>query len=77
MVTLLLAAPARAQNQELTFSLGGIPGQTRTFQGSAGTAPISADRSLGINYGHRAAEFCVALLCNRHVGPPVVDGAGE
>ncbi len=43
----------RGANQELTFSLGGIPGQTRSFQGSAGTAQVSADRSFGINYGHR------------------------
>jgi len=38
----------RAQNQELTFSLGGIPGQTRSLQGSAGRARISADRSFEI-----------------------------
>lgn len=44
---------AEAQNQDLTVSLGGIPGQSRSFQGSAGTAQISADRSLGVNYGHR------------------------
>ena len=53
-----VTVPARAQsqepgrNQELTFSLGGIPGQTRSFQGSAGTAQISADRSFGVNYGY-------------------------
>jgi hypothetical protein len=62
LVAILLAAPARAQNQELTFSLGGIPGQTRTFQGSAGTAPISADRSFGINYGHRFLDAKIAVL---------------
>jgi len=39
-------------HQDLTFSLGAIPGQTRSFQGSGGSAQISADRSFGINYGH-------------------------
>jgi hypothetical protein len=62
LVTVLLAAPARAQNQELTFSLGGIPDQMRTFQGSAGTAQISADRSFGINYGHRFLDAKIAAL---------------
>ena len=57
-----IALPARAQNQELTFSLGGIPGQTRSFQGSAGTAQISADRSFGINYGHRFLDAKIAAL---------------
>ena len=52
----------RAQNQELTFSLGGIPGQTRSFQGSAGRAQISADRSFGINYGHRFLGAKMAAL---------------
>src|SRR5260370_8165930 len=50
------------QNQELTFSLGGIPGQTRSFQGSAGAAQISADRSFGINYGHRFLDAKIAAL---------------
>jgi len=62
LVTALVAAPARAQNQELTFSLGGIPGQTRSFQGFAGTAQISADRSFGINYGHRFLDAKIAAL---------------
>jgi len=48
-----ITAPARAQNQELTFSLGGIPGQARSFSSSSGTSQISADHSLGVNYGHR------------------------
>ncbi len=52
----------RGQNQELTFSLGGIPGQTRSFQGSAGSAQISADRSFGINYGHRFLGANIAAL---------------
>src|SRR5258707_14474450 len=52
----------RGANQELTFSLGGIPGQTRSFQGSAGTAQISADRSFGINYGHRLLGAKIAAL---------------
>jgi len=57
-----ITVPGRAQNQELTFSLGGIPGQTRSFQGSAGTAQISADRSFGINYGHRLVGAKIAAL---------------
>jgi hypothetical protein len=61
-VTTIIAGPARGQNQELTFSLGGIPGQTRNFQGSAGTAQISADRSFGINYGHRFLGLKIAAL---------------
>jgi len=62
LVTTIFAGPARGQNQELTFSLGGIPGQTRNFQGSAGTAQISADRSFGINYGHRFLDAKIAAL---------------
>lgn len=58
----ILVGPARAHNQELTFSLGGIPGQTRRFQGSAGTTQISADRSFGINYGHRFAGTKIVAL---------------
>ena len=61
LVTTIIAGPARGQNQDLTFSLGGIPGQTRTFQGS-GTAQISADRSFGINYGHRFLDAKIAAL---------------
>jgi len=63
-----VTVPARAQsqepgqNQELTFSLGGIPGQTRSLQGSAGAAQISADRSFGINYGHRFLDAKIAAL---------------
>src|SRR6266481_1088083 len=63
-----VTVPARAQsqepgqNQELTFSIGGIPGQTRSFQGSAGAAQISADRSFGINYGHRFLGTKIAAL---------------
>ncbi len=47
IITMPLGAQSqeRGANQELTFSLGGIPGQTRSFQGSAGTAQVSADRS--------------------------------
>jgi opacity protein-like surface antigen len=57
-----ISVPARAQNQELTLSLGGIPGQARSFKGSNGTAQISADRSLGVNYGHRLLGAKVATL---------------
>jgi len=68
LVVAAVTVPARAQsqdsgqNQELTFSLGGIPGQTRSFQGSAGAAQISADRSFGINYGHRFLDAKIAAL---------------
>jgi hypothetical protein len=62
LVTLFIAGPARGQNQELTFSLGGIPGQTRGFQGSAGSPQIFADRSFGINYGHRFLDAKIAAL---------------
>lgn len=64
----IIYAPTAAQsqeqapNQELTFSLGGIPGQTRTFQGSTGSAQISADRSFGIDYGHRFLGARIAAL---------------
>src|SRR5260370_21269665 len=63
-----VTVPARAQsqeagqNQELTFSLGGIPGQTRSFQGSTGAAQISADRSFGINYSHRFLDAKIPAL---------------
>jgi hypothetical protein len=62
LATAIIAGPARGQNQELTFSLGGIPSQTRTFQGSVGAAQISADRSFGINYGHRFLDAKIAAL---------------
>lgn len=51
------------QSQELAFSLGGISGQTRTLRGSpAGKAQIAADRTLGINYGHRLVGSKIAAL---------------
>ena len=62
LVSAIVAGLARGQNQELTVSLGGIPGQTRSFQSSAGTAQISADRSFGINYGHRFLGARIAAL---------------
>ena len=62
LVMATTAASAGAQNQELTFSLGGIPGQSRGLAGSAGTAEISADRSFGINYGHRLTGTRIAAL---------------
>jgi hypothetical protein len=68
LVAVAITVPARAQsqersqNQELTFSLGGIPGQTRSFQGSAGTGQISADRSFAINYGRRFLGARIAAL---------------
>jgi hypothetical protein len=62
LVNAIIPAPAHGQKQELTFSLGGIPGQIRNFQGSAGTAQISADRSFGINYGHRLLDAKIAAL---------------
>jgi hypothetical protein len=62
LVNAIIPVPTHGQNQELTFSLGGIPGQTRNFQGSAGTTQISADRSFGINYGHRLLDAKIAAL---------------
>jgi hypothetical protein len=62
LITAMIASPARAQNHELTFSLGGIPGQSRTFQNPGGTAQISADRSFGVNYGHRFLGAGIATL---------------
>jgi len=62
LVSAIVAGPARGQNQELTFSLGGIAGQARGFQSSAGTAQISADRSFGIDYGHRFLGAGIAAL---------------
>src|SRR5258708_31096482 len=64
IITMPLGAQSqeRGANQELTFSLGGIPSQTRSFQGSAGTAQVSADRSYGINYGHRFLGANIAAL---------------
>lgn len=62
LATVIVAGPARGQNRELTFSLGGIPGQTRSFQAPADAAQISADRSFGINYGHRFLDAKVAAL---------------
>jgi hypothetical protein len=67
-VAATIAGPVRAQNQEqaqnqdLTFSLGGIPGQTRRFQTSPSAAEISADRSFGVNYGHRFTRARIASL---------------
>lgn len=49
-----LALPLRAQKQDLTFSLGGIATQTRTFVSpTAGQVNISADKTFGANYGYR------------------------
>lgn len=62
LATFIITWRAEAQNQELSFSLGGIPGQTRGFQSTAGTAQISADRSLGVNYGHRVLGTKKAAL---------------
>jgi hypothetical protein len=61
-VMVTTAVPVRAQNQELTFSLGGIPGQSRALAGSSGSANIAADRSFGINYGRRLAGTRTAAL---------------
>ena len=50
-------------SQELTFSLGGIPGQTRTLAASpAATAGIAADRTLAVNYGHHLAGTKIVAL---------------
>jgi len=42
LVTAIIAGPAQAQNQELTFSLGGIPGQSAPFRTQA--APRKSQR---------------------------------
>jgi len=57
------AGPALAQNQEITFSLGGIPSQSRGFQSpAAGSTQISSDVALGANYGYRFLGAGVAAL---------------
>jgi len=51
---------ALAQSNDITLSLGGIAAQSRTLRSpAAGSTQISADVSLGANYGHRLlhAEF--------------------
>jgi len=58
----LLQGLLAARIRSLPFRSGGIPGQTRSFQSSAGTAQISADRSFGINYGHRFLGARIAAL---------------
>lgn len=59
----LFPLPAIAQNHEITFSLGGIPSQSRAFQAPAsGSAQISSDVSLGANYGYRVLDAGVAAL---------------
>jgi hypothetical protein len=50
-------SPAVAQSNDITLSLGGIPSQSRSFRSpSAGSVQISADVSLGANYGHRLLD---------------------
>src|SRR5258708_14049518 len=49
-----LALPLRAQKQDLTFSLGGIATQTRTFVSpTAGQVTISPDKTFCANFGYR------------------------
>src|SRR5260370_20268938 len=61
-LALALLAPtfpvqALAQSNDITFSLGGIPSQSRPFRGpGTGSSQISADVSLGTNYGHRFVD---------------------
>jgi hypothetical protein len=51
------------ENQDLTFSIGGIGGQTRSLVGPPnGTVQISSDRTLGVNYGHRLVGAGIAAL---------------
>jgi hypothetical protein len=60
---LVVTFPVLAQNHEITLSLGGIPSQSRNFQGPAvGSTQISSDVSLGANYGHRLLDAQVAAL---------------
>src|SRR5260370_30976051 len=83
-LALALLAPtfpvqAFAQSNDITFSLGGIPSQSRPFRGPAtGSTQISADVSLGANYGHGLlhaefaalyAEIQLVAVPNRSVTP--------
>src|SRR5258708_10873090 len=60
-----LALPLRAQKQDLTFSLGGIATQTRTFVSpTAGQLNISADKTFGADYWPRLfGSIIVGLYC--------------
>jgi hypothetical protein len=58
----IVTASRPSPKARLTFSLGGVPGQTRSFQSSAGRVHISADRSFRINYGHRFVSAEIAAL---------------
>lgn len=50
---LAFALPIRAQKQDLTFSLGGFPGQTRGFNNPTQVPlNISTDKSSGVNHGY-------------------------
>ena len=70
---------ALAQTNDITLSLGGIAAQSRTLRSpAAGSTQISADVSLGANYGHRLlqaefaalyAEIQFVALPNRSVTP--------
>jgi hypothetical protein len=60
---LALARPLRAQKQDLAFSLGGFVGQSRGFNSPrTGQVDISADKSFGVNYGHRLLHSNAADL---------------
>ncbi len=70
---------ASAQSNDITLSLGGIAAQSRTLRSPpAGSTQISADVSLGANYGHGLlhaefaalyAEIQFVALPNRSVTP--------
>ena len=70
---------ASAQSNDITLSLGGIAAQSRTLRSpAAGSTQISADVSLGADYGHRLlhaefatlyAEIQFVALPNRSVTP--------
>ena len=63
LLLLVVPFPILAQKNEITFSLGGTPSQSRGFRSpTAGTAQTSADISLGANYGHRFLDAEVAAL---------------
>jgi hypothetical protein len=54
---------ALAQSNDITFSLGGTPSQSRGFRSpTTGAAQTSADISLGANYGRRFLDAEVAEL---------------
>jgi len=71
LATFMMTGSAGAQNQHLTFSLGGIPGQTHSFQGSAGTHPGSQPRCVASCFSKQKSWPLLALVVTfcRFVSP--------